>query len=166
MQFNYKNNQVEEINYQCDGLVQDILSEARSQAQSSETAVEQSIPQNRLNFCNLISSYETCTNLDQCDTYVSNNDTSNFVCSDVCGSMNINNCELVDGCIFRNNKCLSRSILDLNDDQIQQYQMQVTYQSVLLFQLQQSVIEPTYNTLHYHRQNEDIVRQRQYFHII
>ena len=38
-------NQVEEINYQCNSLVQDILSEARSQAQSSETAVEQSIPQ-------------------------------------------------------------------------------------------------------------------------
>lgn len=141
-------NQVEQVNYQCNSLVQDILADARSEVQSSAQQTEESVPENRLNFCNMISNYDTCTDLEQCETYVSNDDTSRFICRDVCENMNINNCEVFDNCIFRNNKCISKSILELNDDEIGQYHVETTYPSNVTFSATptEAVIDYPYDT--------------------
>ncbi len=55
---------------------------------------------------------------------------------------------MFDNCIFRNNKCLSRSILDINDDELQQYHLQVSYPSNVTFPVTptDAVTEYTYDT--------------------
>jgi len=138
--------QVDQVNYQCNDLVTQILANSRSQLQTSDSPMVESVPENKSNFCSMISNYETCTNVDQCETYVSSNNRSNFVCRDVCENKDSNTCEIFNNCIFRNNNCFSRSIMNLTDDQLQQYHSEVTYPSDVTFPAtptQEAIVYPT-----------------------
>jgi len=137
---------VDEVNYQCNDLVTQILANSRSQLQTSDSPIVESVPENKSNFCSMISNYETCNDLDQCETYVSSNNRSNFVCKDVCENKDSNTCEIFNNCIFRNNNCFSRSIMNLTDDQLQQYHNEATYPSNVTFPAtptQEAIVYPT-----------------------